>query len=200
MKVFILALFYVCFASSVEAANFNYTGNHAVNYDFLGFLPSAGPISVGGPGHTDDNGSASEFTVGQDVRMEFLNVNATVQPGGVAGTTNFVYKLYEGSTFQYLGALQSKPIPDINSLVLTSAPVGLSSDPTFDTYYKDFLLPFPYDLKAGEKYWLAQEGEGPTTILTAQSLVATPEPSSFVLFLVGAPLGLWVAYRRRFCV
>lgn len=177
-----------------HAVEFLYTGDYATN--FGGYLPTRGPISVGGPANNDDYGYASKFNINEPTHMTDLAIDAFIAANDERGSTTFQYKLY-GQSAIYAG----NTIPDINSLLLTSGPLTFSTTPAQQAY-NDILVPFDYVLQPGD-YWLAAEGQGKAVVSLSQryvdppinsATIVTPEPQTWALFIMGTVL----FFGRRF--
>lgn len=180
MKIlFVLLALLVC-SVPAHADEFNKTGHYAINFGpWGGYLPSAGPIYMGGPGGVDDSGYAMQFSFDNDTLVSDLIVRAHVLPSFGTPTTAFEYKLYGGGMLT----------PDMSSLALTSDPVSFTADAHEEDFY-NFTIPFSYDFAPGT-YWLAQEGTGGAIVYTDTGFIdppraaVVPEPSTWALFAVG---------------
>lgn len=180
-KIILFLLIALCATvQSARADEFDKTGLYAINFGpFGGYLPSAGPIYMGGPGGVDDYGYAMQFSFDNDTLVSDLIVRARVLPSFDRPTTGFEYKLYGGGI----------ATPDLSSLALTSDPVSFTADAHNEDFY-NFTIPFSYNFAPGT-YWLAQEGSGGAIVYTDTGFIdppraaVIPEPSTWALLAVG---------------
>jgi len=201
----ILSVFLLAFQMNAHAGinvnnDINYTGNEVGEAaDFGSITPNSFTNLPLGGDVADDYvvEKAFQFTVNQPLVINDLSINAQLIPNPSVAPNNPAYNnpesmnvsfgLFQGT--QAFGATQF-PAPGNTNLALTNYTFS-TIDGTTIANFNDLSLPInTTNLSPGNTYWLVtkdpQGGEGSTLNLQTSfsSAVATPEPSSLVLFIL----------------
>lgn len=184
------------------AADFSRDAEDQPNY-----TASNTKYAVGGPSWSDTRGWAAQFLLSQATNISDLMVDATINPSVPGAETSFVYMIFAGSSFKPGSA---RPIPDISNLVLTTTPLTFTNPSVDFAQSNGNKVDVNYDFQPGE-YWLAARGSGGVIVHSSEyyidppiddsqrmAAVAAPEPSSFLLFLVGGACFAAFRFRRGF--